>query len=277
MQTETSYTTAARKKALTLITSFSLVATSVFGFSSSASASEMAPIIEFDGNVLASSVVHSEIGERPVQYQVALNPAPLSRVMTTNRAGYSFGGWSYVPGGPAVTTLQTSSHTTTRMWLYAVWNTKINLDSNGGKLVAGGASTLDYRFNSTLNLPAASPFKKKGFAFAGWTSAPNSGAFATTYRAAGDAVGNPTFYAAWKKTVNFKAGRATGTVPASITYLEGANRISLPTASQISLTRAGFEFVGWSTTRNGKVVKNPSSYLPKKAEVTLHAVWKKVR
>jgi uncharacterized repeat protein (TIGR02543 family) len=265
------------KRTLATVATATLALVSVLGIPASANASEMAPIIEFDGNVLASSVVHSEIGERPVQFLVGLNPAPLSRVMTTNRAGYSFGGWSYNPGGPAVATLETATHTTTRMWLYAVWNTKVNLDANGGTRASDTASTVDYRFNSTLTLPTTSTLRKKGFTFAGWTATPNSGVFATTYRAAADAVGNPTFYAAWKKTISFKAGRATGTVPATITYLEGADRVALPTAAQISLTRAGFEFVGWSTKANGKVVKNPSSYLPKKANITLHAVWKRTR
>jgi uncharacterized repeat protein (TIGR02543 family) len=248
-----------------------LVAVSVFGLSSSASATEMAPIIEFDGNILNSSVVHSEIGERPVQGVSTLNPAPLSRVMTTNRSGYSFGGWSYAQGGPAVTTLETATHTTTRMWLYAVWNTKLNLDPNGGT----GASSIDYRFASTLTLPTSSSATKKGYAFAGWTSAPGSNILVTTYRAAGDAVGNPTVYAAWKKTVSFASKGSTGAVPSPMTHFEGGARFALPSSEQVGLTRSGFKFMGWSTTPKGKVVKNPTAYLPKKANVTLYAVWNK--
>jgi uncharacterized repeat protein (TIGR02543 family) len=158
------------------------------------------------------------------------------------------------------------------MWLYAVWNTKLNLDSNGG---TGAAASVDYRFPSTLTLPTTSDYKKKGFEFAGWSNSPTSNVFVTTYRAAADAVGNPTVYAMWKKTVSFASKGSTGAVPAPITHLEGGARISLPTADQVSLTRPGYKFMGWSTTPRGKVVKNASSYLPKKANVTLHAVWKK--
>jgi uncharacterized repeat protein (TIGR02543 family) len=244
---------------------------SVFGVSSSANATEMAPIIEFDGNILANSVVHSEIGERPVQGVATLNPTPLSRVMTTNRAGYSFGGWSYAQGGPAVATLETATYTTTRMWLYAVWNTKLNLDPNGG----AGASAVDYRFGSTLTLPTTSAASKKGYALAGWTNAPGTNLFVTTYRAASDATGNPTVYAAWKKTVSFASKGSTGTLPAPMTHLEGGAKLTLPTGAQVSLTRSGYKFMGWSTTAKGKVVKNPTAYLPKKAAVTLYAVWKK--
>jgi len=260
------------KRVVSAVSAAALALVCVFGVSASASASEMAPIIEFDGNIINSSVVHSEIGERPVQFAVGLNPLPLSRVMTTNRAGYTFGGWSYTQAGPAVTTLQTSSHTTTRMWLYAVWNTKMNLDPKGG---AGTAETVDYRFLSTLTLPTTSTYTKKGFEFAGWSSSPTSNIFVTTYRAAADAVGNPTVYAVWKKTINFASKGSTGAVPAPITIFEGGAGIALPTAAQVSLTRPGYKFIGWSTTPRGKAIKKSASYLPKKANVTLNAVWKK--
>jgi uncharacterized repeat protein (TIGR02543 family) len=259
------------KRVVSAVSVAALSFVSLIGVSSSANASEMAPIIEFDGNVLNSSVVHSEIGERPVQGLVTLTPTPLSRVMTTSRSGYSFGGWSYAQGGPAVTTLETSSHTTSRMWLYAVWKTKLNLDANGG----AGSSTIDYRFGSTLTLPPTPAVSKKGFEFAGWTSAPGNNLFVSTYRAGVDAVGNPTVYAAWKKTVSFASKGSTGTVPAPITHLEGGAKLALPTVAQISLTRSGYKFLGWSTTAKGKVVKNSTTYLPKKSAVTLYAVWKK--
>ena len=259
-------------RVVSAVSAAALALVSVFGVSASASASEMAPIIEFDGNIINSSVVHSEIGERPVEFAVGLNPLPLSRVMTTNRAGYSFGGWSYTQGGPAVTTLQTSSHTTTRMGLYAVWNTKMNLDPKGG---AGTAETVDYRFLSTLTLPTTSTYSKKGYEFAGWSNSPTSNIYVTTYRAAADAVGNPTVYAVWKKTINFVSKGSTGAVPAPVTIFEGGAGVALPTAAQVNLTRSGYKFMGWSTTPRGKVIKNSASYLPKKGNVTLNAVWKK--
>jgi len=275
IQTDTKTSKSSAKRILSGLAAVSLSITSVLGISASATASEMAPIIEFDGNVLNSSVVHSEIGERPVQYQVGLNPKPLSRVMTTNRAGYSFGGWSYAQGGPAITTLQTATHTTSRMWLYAVWNTKVTLDANGGRAGADTQTSVDYRFGSTLTLPSTSTLKKRGFEWAGWSNSPSSNVFVTSYRAAADAVGNPTVYAAWKKTINFASRGSKGAVPASITYLEGGERISLPTLAQTSLTRAGYDFMGWANKPNGKPIKKATSYLPKKKNITLHAVWKK--
>ena len=266
------------RRALSLTVATTLTIVSVLGIGTSAHAlEEMTPVINFDGNVLAAEFVHSEKGERLELYQVALNPAPLKRVTSTNRPGYSFGGWSYTAGGPAVTTLQTASHTSTRVALYAVWNTKLNLDTNGatsGRLV-GGASTVDYRFSQDLVLPSGGTIKKKGYSFGGWTLSADSGIVVSTYRAAPTAVGNPTVYAAWVKTINFKSRGSVGAVPAPITIFEGGARASLPSASQVPLTRPGFTFMGWSTTPKGKAVKNPGSYLPKKANVTLYAVWKK--
>jgi uncharacterized repeat protein (TIGR02543 family) len=151
----------------------------------------------------------------------------------------------------------------------------MNLDPNGG--IAGGdtVTSVDYRFLSNLTLPTTSTYTKKGYEFAGWSNSPTSNIFVTTYRAAADAVGNPTVYAVWKKTINFASKGSTGAVPAPVTIFEGGAGVALPTAAQVSLTRSGYKFLGWSTTPRGKVIKNSASYLPKKASVTLNAIWKK--
>jgi uncharacterized repeat protein (TIGR02543 family) len=273
IHTETKTSNQTAKSILSGLAAVSFSITSVLGFATPANASEMAPIINFDGNALNSSVVHSEIGERPVQFQVGLNPKPLSRVMTTNRAGYSFGGWSYAPGGPATATLETATHTASRMILYAVWNTKMNLDANGGNAAADTETSVDYRFASILTLPPTSTLNKKGFEWAGWSNSPSSDVLVTTYRAAGDAVGNPTVYAVWKKTITFRSKGSTGAVPAPVTIFEGGSGIALPTTAG-TLSRPGFEFKGWRAKAGGKAIKN-TTYLPKKANVTLRAIWKR--
>jgi uncharacterized repeat protein (TIGR02543 family) len=259
------------QKAVSISAAIVLALSSAFAVGSPANASEMAPIIEFDVNILADGLVHSERGERLEQYQVALNPLPLTRVLTTKRPGYSFGGWSYKVGDAAVTTLQTATTTTQRMTLYAVWNTNVVLNGNGS--TSGEAPLTVYRFQQNLTLPGAGTLKRKEFNFAGWTSSPTPGPFVTTYRAAALENGNPTFYAAWSRTVTFKAGGGKGTVPSAATYTAGGDRLVLPTAA--SLTRAGYEFVGWSTTARGKTVKKINSFLPKKENTVLYAVWKK--
>jgi uncharacterized repeat protein (TIGR02543 family) len=254
--------------ATSIIISFSSVA--VLGGAANAT-EEMTPVIYFDANVLASDLIHSERGQRLEQYQLALDPVPLSRVMKTNRVGYSFGGWSYKVGDVAATTLQTSTYTAARLDLYAVWNTKINLDGNGA--TKGLLSSIDYRFAQDLTLPGAGSFKRKGYTFGGWMATSAPGPVLTSYRAGVMDNGNPTFYASWTRTVKFKSGGGTGSVPASITYTAGGDRLVLPSGT--SLTKSGFEFAGWSTTPRGKAVTKTSSFMPKKANTVLYAVWKK--
>jgi uncharacterized repeat protein (TIGR02543 family) len=275
--TETKSTKSKQLRIISLIASTALVLTGSMGAGKAALAADsMTPLITFDGNVLASSVVPEEFGQRIEVDQLALDPRPLQRELSTNRAGYRFSGWSQTPGGPPISTLQSASTTSTRVFLYAVWSTKVSLDVNGaqrGSLTEG--SSIDYRFGQTLVLPGAGTIRKKGFSFAGWLNGVDSKSIMSSFRAGSLDNGNPTLYAAWTKTINFKSRGAKGTVPAPITYLEGGERISLPTLAQTSLTRDGYDFMGWSTTRKGKPVKKATSYLPKKKIITLHAVWKK--
>lgn len=267
-----------RRRAAAFLAAITLTAVGLFGASSPASADEMKPVITLDGNTLANEPIAFEVGQRVEIFQLPLETFPLNRVRTTNRPGYVFGGWSYQPGGPATTTLSSSSYTSTRVFLYAVWNTKLNLDTSGATSgrVLGDSTTLDYRFGQTLTLPSGGSLKKRGFSFAGWTLAPNSGVVTNTYRAATDALGNPSLYAAWAKTINFTSRGSTGAVPAPVTVFEGGSGIALPTTAG-ALTRAGFEFRGWATKPRGKVITNTTAFLPKKANVTLHAVWKRTR
>jgi uncharacterized repeat protein (TIGR02543 family) len=97
----------------------------------------------------------------------------------------------------------------------------------------------------------------------------------TTYTAASTDVGNPTLYAAWIKTVSFNANGATaGTIPSALTYVAGGTRLKLPVASEMTLRKPGYEFVGWSTSSAGTLVTNPSSYVPIVSQRTLFAIWK---
>lgn len=235
------------------------------------------PVIFFNGNLLSNQAVHSEIGTRPDSARIELDPLPLSRVMTTDKLGYTFAGWSYAPGEAPVTVLTVATDTTSRI-LYAVWNTKITLDLNGSTSgqVAGGATSIDYKFGQTAVIPGIGTAKRKGYVFAGWTAAGTSAPLVSSYKAKITDNGNPVFVANWKKSVTFSAGKGgSGIVPSPITYMAGSERISLPTPSEVSLTRPGFSFAGWSTKLGGKPVKSPNSFLPKKANSVLYAVWKK--
>jgi hypothetical protein len=234
------------------------------------------PVIFFNGNFLTNLSVHSEIATRPDLARLELDPTPLTRIMTTDRTGYSFGGWSYSPGAAAETVLTAPTESTSRI-LYAVWNTRINLDTNGATSgsVSGGATALDYRFGQTAMLPTVGTLKRKGFSFLGWALPGTTSPFITSYKAKITDNGNPTFVAVWRNNVSFVAPKASGVVPAPMSYFAGQPGLQLPTKAEVALTRTGYTVLGWATTPKGKPIKNPSAFVPRKIETILYAIWKK--
>jgi hypothetical protein len=246
---------------------------------SSASASTAAnPSIIFDGNTLATSVPASEASTRVSADSLRVSTESLVRTVVTTRSGYSFGGWSLTRGGAAATAEITTATTgdTTRT-LFAVWNTTLNYNTNGATSgsVTGAKTNDTYRFGQTLTLPTAGTLARSGFAFGGWMPSTVSASRVTSYSAGLNDTGNATLYAAWIKTVTFNANSATtGTVPASQVFLAGDDRLKLPTFSEMTLRKPGYEFLGWSTTATGAVVSGPSSYEPLVSQQTLYAIWK---
>ena len=245
----------------------------------SASASTAAnPSIIFDGNTLATSVPASEASTRVSEGSLRLSTSSLDRTAATTRSGYTFGGWSLTLGGAAATNEITTATTgdTTRT-LFAVWNTTLNYNTNGATSgsVTGAKTNDTYRFGQTLTLPTAGTLARSGFAFGGWMPSAVSSSRVTTYTAGFSDVGNATMFAAWIKTVTFNANSAaTGSVPPSQVFLAGGDRIKLPTFSEMTLRKPGYEFLGWSTTATGAVVSGPSSYEPVVSQQTLYAIWK---
>ena len=235
------------------------------------------PTIVFDGNFLATSVPASQSATRVSADSLSLSTESLTRTSSTTRTGYTFGGWSLTQGGPATTAITTATTSDTTRTIYAVWNTVLTYNLNGADsgLPTGSATTTTYRFFNTLTLPTAGTMVKSGFAFGGWMPATFSVNRSTTYTAAADAVGNPTLYAAWIKTVNFNANTGTsGTIPASQVFTSGGTALKLPVLSEMTLRKAGYDFLGWSTTATGSVISNPTSYTPIASQQTLYAIWR---
>jgi uncharacterized repeat protein (TIGR02543 family) len=235
------------------------------------------PTIVFDGNFLATSVPASQSATRVSADSLSLSTESLTRTSSTTRTGYTFGGWSLTQGGPATTAITTATTSDTTRTIYAVWNTVLTYNLNGADsgLPTGSATTTTYRFFNTLTLPTAGTMVKSGFAFGGWMPATFSVNRSTTFTAAADAVGNPTLYAAWIKTVSFNANTATsGTIPASQVFTSGGPALKLPVLSEMTLRKAGYDFLGWSTTATGSVISNPNSYTPLVSQQTLYAIWR---
>jgi len=234
------------------------------------------PTIVFDGNTLATTTPKDEVGSRLDVDSLGLSPVPLSRVLTTNRAGYTFGGWSLEKGGEATKEITTARTSDTFRILYAVWNTTVRYKSNGADSGAlTNFKTQDvYRFGQNLALPTAGSLVKSRFDFGGWMAAPYSPTRITNYIAGSADSGNQILYAAWIKTVSFDANGGSGTTPAAVVFTSGGPRLKLPSFNDISLRKAGQNFAGWSTSPTGSIITNPSSFEPLLAQNTLYAIWK---
>jgi len=266
------------KRTISIVLTGLLAIAGLTAIPSAASASTAAnPTIVFDGNTLASSVPASESSTRVSEGSLRLSTESLARSTTTSRAGYTFGGWSLTRGGAAATEITTTTTGDTTRTLFAVWNTTVNYGTNyadSGTLPSNQISAT-YRFGQALTLPTAGTLVKAGYAFGGWMNSTISTNRFTTYNAASLDVGNPTLYVAWIKTVTFNAnGSTTGTIPASQTYVAGGTRLSLPTTSEMTLRRTGYDFIGWSTAATGSLVSGPTSYVPLVAQQTLYAIWR---
>jgi uncharacterized repeat protein (TIGR02543 family) len=267
-----------RSRPLAIALSISLLTAGLFALGTPAQATTASnPTIVFDGNGLATSVPASQAATRVSSDSLALSTESLSRTSSTTRAGYTFGGWSLTQGGAATTAITTTTTSDTSRTIFAVWNTTLNYNLNGADsgLPAGNATSTTYRYWQTLTLPTVGTMTRSGFAFGGWMSSSVSTNRVTTYSAAADAVGNPTIFAAWIKTVTFNANTAlVGSIPASDVFVAGGTPLKLPVISEMTLRKPGYDFVGWSTTATGSVVSNSASYVPLVSQQTLYAIWK---
>lgn len=244
----------------------------------SASASTDFPVtIVFDTNTLGLTTPATETATRVSADSLRLSADALARSTTTSRVGYSFGGWSLSRGGAATTEITTATTGDTTRTLFAVWNTMITYSKNGADSGNPFGNVLNetYRFGETLTLPTVGTMVKSGFAFGGWMPTTVSTIRSTTYSAASTATGNPTLYAAWIKTVTFNSNTSTsGTIPGAQVFVSGGTALKLPTASEMTLRKTGYEFAGWATTATGTPVTNPGSYVPLVAQQTLYAIWR---
>jgi uncharacterized repeat protein (TIGR02543 family) len=57
-------------------------------------------------------------------------------------------------------------------------------------------------------------------------------------------------------------------------FVSGGTALKLPTASEMTLRKTGYEFAGWATTATGSPVTNPGSYVPLVSQQTLYAIWR---
>ena len=259
------------KRVVAILATASLAVFGLTGISSPAFAGTNVDVY-YSGNSIGTPSPASSTVDRDVV------PLLAAASVTGSRTNYNFGGWSLTVGGAALTgSTYAFSSTATRLDLYAVWNTTVNYTTNGADSGSPAGNTMSetYRLGETLTLPTVGTMVKSGYAFGGWMPSTVSTTRSTTYTAAAGAVGAPTLYAAWIKTVTFNSNTATsGTIPGAQVYVAGSTALKLPVLSEMTLRKTGYDFAGWSTTATGSPVTNPASYVPIVAQQTLYAIWR---
>ena len=193
------------------------------------------------------------------------------------RTNYEFVGWSASSSATTATYTAGGSYTgNVSVTLFAVWKYKpatytVSYDANGGT-GAPGRQTKTY--GVTLTLTTIQP-TRKNYLFLGWSKDRN--ATSASYSAGGSYTDNAdvTLYAVWRYdpetySIRYNANGGTG-APASQTKTYGVPL----TLSTVKPTRAGYEFLGWSTDPTTMLTNYaPGERYTDEASVTLYAVWR---
>lgn len=196
------------------------------------------------------------------------------------RTGYNFRGWASsssassaaYQAGDTVAVTRTESQSSASRTIYAVWTRKtytVSFNANGGS-GAPGSQTKTYGIDLTLS--SLQP-TRSGYTFEGWaTSASGSVAYSP-----GDIYSSNAslaLYAIWSEdapdyyTVSYSANGGTG-APSSQTYEAGS---SVVLSSTIPM-RAGYAFLGWSTSPTATAAMYVPGGTYSGSSVTLYAVW----
>ena len=195
------------------------------------------------------------------------------------RFNYEFIGWATSSNSSVASYYAGGSYTgNASVTLYAVWRYKpatytVSYDANGG---TNAPSSQTKTYGVALTLTTSIP-TRANYRFAGWSKDRN--ATSASYTAGGSYTDNAgvTLYAVWlyspeSYTVRYDANGGSG-APASQSKTYGVPL----TLSMVKPTRAGYEFLGWATSK----IATTSEYAPgerytDEASVTFYAVWRYV-
>ena len=190
---------------------------------------------------------------------------------TPTRTGYTFNGWYTSSSGGTKISSSSKVTITSNQTLYAHWTINsytVTFNANGGS-VSPSSTKANYNTNITLPTPTRANYK-----FDGWYTSSSGG---TRVGGGGNSykvTGNTTLYAHWTAntyTITFNANGGSGG-PSTQTKRPGVN-LTLTTSKP---TRSGYEFMGWSTTKNSTTINYKSgSIYSKDQSITLYAVWRK--
>ncbi len=191
------------------------------------------------------------------------------------RTGYSFKGWSSLINGEVEYTdgaSYTMGANSTNV-LYAIWEASENilvLNANNGTSLE---NSIPVKTNETLDLPQ-NTFVNAGYSFKGWSST-SDGEVEYTDGASYTMGTNSTYtlYAIWEVSTNYVVFDSNGGIGTM-------QKLSLKSWEEGTLPaniykRNGYNFLGWSTTKDGEVeYTDGASYtMGTTKNNTLYAVW----
>ena len=150
-----------------------------------------------------------------------------------------------------------------------VKETTIKFDANGGN---GSMSEQTITVGESANLKECS-YTKSGYTFSGWATTA-SGSVVYTNRASFNAESESeiTLYAIWtreKFSISFDANGGTG----SIDPIEFNSGDSIETPFN-TFVKNGYDFIGWSNTKDGTVTYIEGATYTFTSNQTLYAIWR---
>lgn len=195
------------------------------------------------------------------------------------RFNYEFVGWATNSNSSVASYYAGGSYTdNASVTLYAVWRYKpatytVTFDANGG---TNAPSSQTKTYGVALTLTTAIP-TRANYRFAGWSKDRN--ATSASYTAGSSYTDNAsvTLYAVWvyspeSYTVRYDANGGAD-APSSQTKTYGVPL----TLSMGKPTRAGYEFLGWATSKGATASEYaPGERYTDEASVTFYAVWRYV-
>ena len=195
------------------------------------------------------------------------------------RFNYEFIGWATNSNSSVASYYAGGSYTdNASVTLYAIWRYKpatytVTFDANGG---TNAPSSQTKTYGVALTLTTAIP-TRANYRFAGWSKDRN--ATSASYTAGGSYTDNAsvTLYAVWvyspeSYTVRYDANGGSGAL-SSQTKTYGVPL----TLSMVKPTRAGYEFLGWATSKIATAAEYaPGERYTDEASVTFYAVWRYV-
>lgn len=174
---------------------------------------------------------------------------------------HEFVAWEDESGNTVSTEQYATSHRTfTAVWRKKTYKIAFNLNGGTGDIT----TPIDVESGTNIPFPTSSEVSREGYELKGWSEDPKSATGITSATATKDA----TYYAVWeikKYTIIFDYNDGTGRTQTEDNVIHGS-AISFP-----SITRTGYDLIGWNTDSNA--ISGITS--PRATEDTrYYAIWK---